>query len=742
VRRWLFIAACLVTLPVLLWGVAVLRSGSLPSTGYGGQADLVVLASDGSPLGGVAHRQHRAGPWLRPEQISPLIRSAALAAEDKRFPHHPGVDPLALIRAAWQNLLAGRVVSGGSTISMQLARLERPARRTLWAKLNEAARALWLEARLGKDQILCYYLNRAPFGGPLTGLGAASRHLLGKSPERLSPAEAALLMALPKDPARLLKQSARTRLKARRDYILRRMTRAGDLDQASLSQALAAPIRLNPLPGPPAPAPHFIREIASRLPLDAARSIYTHLDTGLQRRLNSLVAATCLERPQEGLRQAAVLVIRNSDRAVVAWVGSPDWHDPASGQVDGVTALRSPGSALKPFLYALALESGRTLADVIADEPLTLEVAGGAFRPVDYDGQARGPVRLRIALASSLNLPALRLVRELTPAAFLLRLRKLGFYLPQSADHYGLALTLGDGEVSLLELTSAYAALANSGAYQPPLSWNGQHRPAPKPVMDAAAARLVTDALADDRAREIGFGRHGALELPFPAAVKTGTSQQHRDNWCVGFTKEFTVGVWVGNFQGKPMAGISGVTGAGPLWRQAMLLVHQGRSPALPPWPPDVERRRICAQSGSLPASSGKCPIIEEVFVKGSVPRNTCALHKSKTMAASTPAVGNKPKAHLDLLVPAPGAVYAMDPDVPPDMQVLALQAKSRHVIKGAAWLVDGKALTTTGNPLEARLKLTPGRHVVELAAWGDWGRVQTKGNFEVLGGPQAPTNK
>ncbi len=740
-KRWLLIAASILALPILLLAVAVLRPDSMPQTGYGEMADFVALADDGSTLGNLAHNQRRAGPWLEAKDIPPLIKAAAQAAEDRRFPYHPGVDPLALARAAWQNVRAGRVISGGSTLTMQLARLERPAKRTLWAKIRETSRAFWLEARLDKDQILCHYLNRAPFGGPLVGLGAASRQLLGKSPQRLSPAEAALLMALPQDPARLLKPAARHRLQSRRDNILKTMAKSGDLDQVSLVQALAAPILLYPLPKTSTPAPHFMREIAKRFPPDAPYLARTYINPGLQNRLNSLVAATCRDRRKEGLRQAAVLVIRNRDRAVVAWVGSPDWHDPAGGQVDGVTALRSPGSALKPFLYALALESGRTLADVIADEPLTLAVAGGAFRPVDYDGQARGPVRMRIALASSLNLPALRLARELTPTAFLLRLRELGFALPKSADHYGLALALGDGEVSLLELTTAYATLAAGGTYRSPLLWQGQARSAPRTVVSSAAARLVTDALADDRARELGFGRYGVLELPFPAAAKTGTSQQHRDNWCLGFTEDYTVGVWVGNFQGQPMAGISGVTGAGPLWRQAMLLVHQGRSGVLPPWPPSMKRSIICSLSGALPAPGGKCHTIEEVFEPGTIPANICHLHESKVAEIAQAAIPKTSKARLDLLVPAPGAVYALDPDVPPEMQILALEARAPGQTRGAEWHVDGKPLASTSNPLEARLKLLPGRHTVELAAWGDWGRAHAKADFIVRGNALKPTN-
>jgi penicillin-binding protein 1C len=731
VKRWLIAAAALIALPLILWSIAVLRPGSPPPEGYGSRADLLFVAGDGSALGDVAHKQRRAGPWLEANEIPDLVKAAALAAEDRRFAYHLGVDPLALARAFWQNLWAGRVVSGGSTITMQLARLERPARRTLGSKLREIARALWLEAHLDKDQILSHYLNRAPFGGPLVGLGAASRELLGKSPQRLSPAEAALLMALPQDPSNLLKAASGKRLLARRNRILRAMAQAGDLDEALLSQALAAPLQLKPLPAPRIPASHFIRELARRLPLNPPRPVRTLLDPGLQRQISALVAAVSQERRQGGLRQAAVLVLRNRDRAVLAWVGSADWHDPAEGQVDGVIARRSPGSALKPFLYALALESGRTLADVIADEPLTLAVADGAFRPVDYDGKERGPVRLRVALASSLNLPALRLTRELTPTALLLLLRKMGFNLPQSAEHYGLGLALGDGEVSLLELTTAYAALASGGVYLPARLWQGQTRPHPRQVVSPASARLVADALADDRAREIGFGRHSVLELPFPAAVKTGTSQQHRDNWCLGFSQEFTVGVWVGNFQGKPMAGISGVTGAGPLWRQVMLLTHQGHPGRLPPWPPGTRRHAVCSLSGALPAAGGSCPVWEEYFAPGTIPREHCPLHKPRQSAAKTPLPKERP---LTLLVPAPGAVYAIDPDVPPDLQVLALKARAPGPVIGSTWKVNGREIPQTGDPLEARIKLSPGKHTLVLAAWGDWGRSQTRAYFTVRG--------
>ncbi len=683
----------------------------------------------------LAGSARRAGPWLGPGEIPAIVKAAALAAEDRRFYWHPGVDPLAVLRAAWVNLRAGRVLTGASTITMQLARLEHPGPRGWGRKLAETWRALWLERHLSKQEILCQYLNRAPFGGPLVGLAAASRELLGKDPSRLAPQEAALLMALPQDPARLLRPSQRGRLRARRDAILRAMHGAGVLGAAALARALAAPVRIGALPRPPVLAPHFLRALAARLPAGAPARVGTYLEAGLQRRVQALVKKLCRPRREQGLRQAAVLVLDNRSGGVLAWVGSADFADPVSGQVDGVLARRQPGSSLKPFIYALALERGYTLADRLEDEPLTLAVQGGSFRPVDYDGRHRGAVSLRVALASSLNLPALRLTAALTPPAVLERLRELGFSLPRKAEFYGLGLALGDGEVSLLELTRAYAALARGGVLKPVRLWRGRPRGEGRRVFSAAASRLVADVLSDDRARSLGFGRHGVLELPFAAAVKTGTSQQHRDNWCLGFTREFTVGVWVGNFEGRPMAGISGVTGAGPLWRQVMLLLHRRRPGGLGPWPPGMVRLMICSQSGR-PAGPF-CPASrEEIFAPERVPRGECPLHRPPDVAGLPQPVRDRDQGPgLSLLVPAPGAVYALDPDVPGALQVLACQAQVRGTVIRAIWFLDGRPLAGGEDPLRARVALVPGPHLVELRAWDGQGREhRVRASFLVLG--------
>lgn len=710
-------ATVLAGLALVLWALP----GPAPPAGYGRAGDVAVLAAGGEPLALVPGRASRCGPWLGPGMVPPTLAAAALAAEDKRFYHHPGVDLIAIGRAARDNLMAGRVVSGGSTITMQLARLLDPGPRTPARKLREALRALWLEARLPKRRILRLYLNLAPFGGPIVGAGAAARLLLGKDVSRLAPHEAALLMALPQDPSRLLRAQNRARLRARRDRVLRAMAEAGHLSPAGLERALAAPVALLAPPPEPAAAPHLVRYLRRRAGTGRQGVIRTLIDADLQRRLNGMVAAHVKGFAGAGMRQAAVLVLRNRDLAVRAWVGSADWRAP-DGQVDGVLARRQPGSALKPFLYALALERGRTLADVISDEPMPLAVDGGTHRPVDYDGESRGPVRLRVALASSLNLPALRLCASLGPPAVLARLRALGMRLPRPAEHYGVGLALGDGEVSLLELTRAYAILARGGLAGPVRLMAGGGPAAAGRVMNARAAALVTSALADDAARAPGFGRHSVLELPFPAAVKTGTSQQHRDLWCLGFTSEYTVGVWAGDFSGRPLKALSGGSAAAPLWRQVMLHLHRNAPGRLPPLPAGLVRRRVCALSGA--AAGPACPaVLDELFDRDNPPRPRCPLH----------APAPEPALRLTLLSPGPGGVYAMDPDLPRALQVLTLRARAAGRVRGARWRLDGAELNAGPNPLCARAPLTPGRHRVELTAWGPTGRASARADYSVL---------
>ncbi len=689
--------------------------------GYQQRHDRVILAGDSSPLASLRHPNRRSLSWLATPPY--LLQAAAIAAEDKRFLEHHGVDWLAVARAAKQNLMAGQVVSGASTISMQLARLEagESGPRGYWRKLRETSRALWLEAHYSKQDILCWYLNLAPFGGPLVGVSAASHFLLGLPPERLSAAQAAVLMALPQDPARLLGSAQRPRLLARRNYILERMAAMGAINKDELTRALAEPLYLQPLPPPSVIAPHFTRALAAGLPPEAPELVPTYLLGPLQTRINHMVKNLCQRMRHLGLEQAAVVVLRNSDRAVLAWVGSSDFYDQEDGQVDGVVSPRQPGSALKPFVYALGLENGAWLSQPIDDSPLLLGTNGQAFRPRDYDGRFRGRVSLRVALASSLNVPAMRMALLLPPDSVLDMLRGLGFTLPFNAAHYGPGLALGNGEVTLLTLSNAYATMAEGGLYKPVRMWQGQEEAGPRRALGARAVALITDVLADDVSREAGFGRHGVLELPFPAAVKTGTSQHHRDNWCLGYTKDYTVGVWAGNFSGRPMQQVSGVSGAAPLWRAIMLMLHHEQPGGLPVTPPGIARIKICSVSGLAP--SPQCPTLSEELAAEPLP--VCPLHGV--------VVGAPASSGLSLDMPAPGGIYMLDPDVPLERQALHCRLQGARSGQPVVWFLDGQRLEDTAG-LVLRLPLKPGLHRLRV----EQGGTRLTVNYRVLEPGQA----
>lgn len=664
--------------------------------GYQHGHDRMVLDAGGVPLATIRHPARRSLNWL--ENIPPLLRAAALAAEDKRFYEHWGIDWLALGRAMKQNIMAGRVVSGASTITMQLARLEADSQggRGYMRKIKEAGRALWLEAHYSKEEILTWYLNLAPFGGPLVGIDAGSYFLLGKTPENLSAAEAATLMSLPQDPARFLLTSERARLLKRRNFILERMALAGAINQSELTRALREPLYVQQPPEPLLSAPHFVQALNTRLGEDAPAVIPTYLTPRWQTQISYMVRALCANMRHLDLEQAAVVVLRNRDRAVMAWVGGPDFYAPEDGQVDGVKSLRQPGSALKPFVYALALEEGSWLARPMDDSPLVVAGGDGAFRPRDYDGNFRGRVSMRQALASSLNVPAIRLAMELSPNSVLDMLRALGFSLPESAEHYGPGLALGNGEVSLLALTNAYATLAEGGIYKPVRMWQGEEDVPARRAIDNKSASLITDVLADDESREMGFGRYSVLMLPFPAAVKTGTSQHHRDNWCVGYTSDYTVGVWAGNFSGKPMHQVSGVSGAAPLWRQVMLLLYHGGAGRLPLTAAGISRVKVCVASGLSPGP--QCRLLSEELVARPLP--LCDIHQEEARNTGG----------LSLSMPAADGTYILDPDIPLANQAFYCRLGGVLPDKDITWTHDGRVLAS-GEERNLRLPLAPGRH-------------------------------
>jgi penicillin-binding protein 1C len=559
--------------------------------------------------------------WVSLDRIAPALIDATLAGEDRRFFAHHGLDAGALGRALLLAARERRVVSGASTITMQLVRVIEPHPRSLGGKLGELVTALRLERAASKREILEQYLNRVYYGGGAYGAEAAARRFFGKPAAALSPGEATLLAVLPRWPQGYDPGAHLPAALARRAHVLALMEKNGTLSPAARARLEAEPLQLRPAAALPSAAPHFVDWVLAQAPVAAARAaeLRTTLDLPLQRRLEAAVAA----RAGAPGGQAGVLVLDPANGDVLAMVGSIDHAAADAGQVNITTTPRHPGSTLKPFLYALALEAGDTPATLAAD----LADAVPGYRP-RRPPHEHGPTRYREALAGSLNLAAISVVDRVGVPALLERLRAAGLGpLGGSAPEYGLDLALGAGRVRLVELAAAYGFLVDAGRV---------HRPrflidapvAAEPLFSPAVSYLVLDMLADTGARRAVFGAELPLDLPFPVAAKTGTSSGFADTLTLAATREAVVAAWAGAFDGSGTQGTLAMWSAAPLARAALLAVRDRRGAplTLPAPPPGIVARDVCRISGQL-AGAG-CPVKHERFTAAHAPAATCGGHQ------------------------------------------------------------------------------------------------------------------
>jgi penicillin-binding protein 1C len=475
---------------------------------------------------------------------------------------------------------------------------------------------------MGKDEILQAYLNRLPMGGNIYGVEAASRIYFGIPASDLTLAQASLLAGIPNDPNQLNPYDHLLSLKKRQAYVLDRMVQDGYISQVQRDRAYTEETALQSRQQGIVAAPHFLFWLTDQLPANHPAQVRTTIDRPLQQFVEAQVLQVVRSLAPHNVHHAAVLVLDNKTGEVLSYVGSPDYFaTPQLGQNDGVQALRQPGSTLKPFLYQLALENRIIQPNtILADVPTRYAIPGARlYSPSDYSETFQGPVRVRVALANSLNVPAVKVLEKVGVNAFLDRLHQLGFnHLTETPEYYGLGLTLGSGEVSLWELAQAYLTLARQGQRTPLRVWNTEFNQSPPPLTphlthSPATWLLVTDMLSDRHARSRAFGVNSLLALPFPAAVKTGTSSDYRDTWTVGFTTDYTVAVWVGNFDSAPMQKVSGVMGAAPLWNRIMLHLHEQKEPKPFQVPDGMVQRPICAVSGARPIPA--CPAIVQEYL-------------------------------------------------------------------------------------------------------------------------------
>lgn len=594
--------------------------------------------------------------WLRPEEVPRQLRNATISAEDGYFYYHPGVNPFATVRALIEDIKAGHFVSGGSTITEQVARNIYHEPRTIPGKIIEAWLSLRLERTISKDRILMEYLNRVPYGNGIYGVGAASLFYFGKPAAHLSIAESAFLAGLPNSPTASNPYKSFNRAKRRQIFVLKRMLMDRYITSEEYDLAVAEPISLQP-PDRQLRAPHFTEMVLNSIPEDLRgkiSSVRTTLDWNVQEAVEVMLKGHVAALKRSHVTNGAVVVIDNSTCEVIALAGSVDYFDSLrDGQYNGALARRQPGSALKPFVYGLAIEAGMTAADILPDIPFAAPTRSGTFVPQNYDRKYHGPVRLRTALACSYNVPAVRVADRLGLDAVLAKLHDAGLCsLDKSSSFYGLGMALGDGEVTLLELTRAYSMLARGGEYLPDRTIldyrtvDGRVRQFPVPdssvfagdtrtVFSPQVAYIITSILSDDDARAPAFGIDSPVSLPFPCAVKTGTSKDYKDNWTVGYTPRWTVGVWAGNFDAKPMRTISGITGAGMLFRDVMLYLEQNERWSGFTIPGGLVKIKVCTRSGKLPTPD--CPgRIEEVFIDGTQPAEHCDMHTSYLVDSRT----------------------------------------------------------------------------------------------------------
>ena len=698
------------------------------------------------------------GMWrfpLRLDEVSPDLIAAIIDSEDRHFRLHPGVNPLAVVRALWTNIRHGRVVSGASTIPMQVARMADPAPRTLGAKLVETFRALQLSAHYSKDQILTWYLNLAPFGGNVVGVGAASWHYFDKDPRQLSLGEIALLSVLPRSPARYNPLKNPEAARTVRDRVLRRFAAHQVFDATSIAQSLARPLLANRTPVP-RKAPHFCQWVRSRKPDQGL--IRAGLDSATQAIAENLVSAHISLLRRQAIGNAAVVVLDLSTREVRAHVGSADFWDQArQGQVDNTLSRRSPGSALKPFLYALAFDQGHLApGSMLLDVPTDF----GGYKPENYGQNFQGLVSARTALAASLNVPAVRLLSRCGVEPLLTVLRAGGLTtLDRPASHYGLPLALGGCEVRLAELTNLYATLAAGGTHQPVrFERQAPGRPvAGVELFSPEACSMVLSILGSVRRPLLADAWEFTVGAP-QVAWKTGTSFGHRDAWALGVSQDLAIGVWVGNPDGSQCTNISGTRHAGPLLFDLFRALQPGQTRLPSPSAPRLASLEVCAVSGARPGPY--CPRTTTQGIAGVTRLTPCAMHKQifvdqdtglrlfgdcllsrptreetallwpaelvawrRAQGADLPGL---PPLHPDcadvpeeagplIQSPSPATPYVIRADAPAEFQRLALAAAPGPGATVHYWYVDGRFVGQARPETPCFIDPVPGRHALSV---------------------------
>jgi penicillin-binding protein 1C len=713
-RRALVIAALAMVAAWTIFAIAV-RWRTYPKEllDRAGAASLTVTDASGRVLRQTATAGGGRETWVPLGSISPHLIHATIAAEDRRFWAHGGVDFFGILRAVWLDLKGLRMAYGGSTLTMQLVRTIEPpdhgGRRTLGDKVRETILASRLERVASKSEILEQYLNRVYYGNGAWGAEAAARLYFGKPASALSLGEAAFLSVLPRGPRVYDPYKKLAAAEKRRSHVLELMHNDRYITDEERMLAERTPLALS-REHPDFRAPHFVDYVRGQLAPEERKggTVTTTLDMTLQERVEVAVAEH-LDSIGQHVGQAAVVVLRNSDGAILAMVGSRDYFDADhDGAANAVIIRRRPGSTLKPFVYALAMERGDTPATLSYDVVL----AGESRESYTADVKQHGPARYREALAGSYNLSAVHTLKRVGVPALVSRLRRAGIATLDRDDRaYGPALAVGEAEVRLLDLAAAYAAFGNEGRPVVPYAVRSVALPGLSPASRASRsasrvfspeiAHLVFDILSDPDARRPMFGSQVPMELPFPVALKTGTTRAYTDNLAFGVTREYTVGAWAGNFDGSPTDRVMAMHGAAPLVRAAFVaLAARYGAPTAPARPASITTADVCPISGLRPGPA--CPTRKrERFLAGTEPTDTCDWHHEigghievvypREVAGWVRAREHRvaPATGFGIVSPSPGAHFLLDPGRPLAHQIPPLEASPFDRAADIRWTID-----------------------------------------------------
>lgn len=615
-----------------------------------------ILADDSTLLHAFLTSDDKWRMEISPDDVNPLFIKTLILKEDRWFLWHPGINPVAVGRALWQNITRGETVSGASTITMQVVRLLEPRRRTYFNKLIEMFRALQLEFHLSKKEILSLYINILPYGGNIEGVKAASFLYFGQEPQALSQAQVVTLAVIPNNPHNLRLGIHNDKIVSERNLWLHRLSRKGLFKGSQLDDALQEPLIANRRE-----APKEIPHLSIKLHRSGAykSTVYTFIDRQLQSNVEEILRTEVSHYRALGITNAAVVVVNNKTRGVVAYAGSAGFDEAMySGQVDGASALRSPGSALKPFLYALAINRGLiTSKTVLTDVPLNFN----GYRPQNYDQKFRGLLTAGEALALSLNLPAVDLANRMGADYFNAKLAQAGFrWIEKNRKSLGLSVVLGGCGVTLLEMARLYCSLANQGLDEPLRISKTEKLPAADTLISPEAAWMVTDILTGLKRPDLPTNFDNSVHLPH-IAWKTGTSYGRRDAWSIGYNPSYTVAVWVGNFNGEGIPELAGSDFAAPILFKVFTVLTYNKTSTWFVKPKDMDFRLVCAESGLPPADFCNNTVMED-YIPGVSPNRKCTHLKSVfTDEAGT-------ISYCRSCLPPSGYKTALYPDLPPTL--------------------------------------------------------------------------